>query len=394
MEGNQIQLRPIIKEHDHLFLEIEKRIIKVFQTEIYRPLIHVLASQMGVKRRKISNSSENLKDALDSGRITYSRGAFRGKFNTYLTKELKAIGAVWDAKTSSFKLKMEEIPYALQIVIGSSSVAFTGKLAVLAKVLSQVDPEKISEKIFVEAPIRATLDEVDDTFRKSIKAIPKPSRKRRKGSNPNLPIASPSIPPSPSPLGITEGFKNPYDAVMEKAFGNTGVSQKTPQGITVSPKLTKEQRAEIASEYQDNIRRSIKGFSIEQVKSLREKIELSARAGNRYESLIKVLETEYGLTTSRAKFIARQETNLFLASFKKARYTSVGSEKYIWGCVKMPHDTSPDHHTLGNVRYYHGILEGSTQRWDNPPPTDAKGNKNNPLEDYNCRCFAIPLIEF
>ncbi len=123
-------------------------------------------------------------------------------------------------------------------------------------------------------------------------------------------------------------------------------------------------------------------------------IETSITAGNRYDSLIKVIERQYGVMTSKARFIARQETNLFLAAFKKARYTSAGSQTYIWGCVKMPHDTSPDHHTLGNVRYYHGILEGSIQRWDNPPPTDAKGNRNNPLEDFGCRCFAIPQIEF
>jgi uncharacterized protein with gpF-like domain len=42
----------------------------------------------------------------------------------------------------------------------------------------------------------------------------------------------------------------------------------------------------------------------------------------------------------------------------------------------------------------HRALDGTIQDFKNPPITDKYGNRNNPKEDFGCRCQAIPIVSF
>jgi SPP1 gp7 family putative phage head morphogenesis protein len=116
------------------------------------------------------------------------------------------------------------------------------------------------------------------------------------------------------------------------------------------------------------------------------KISENVLSGKRYENMEKVIRKSYGVTERKAKFLARQETGIMMAQFKKIRYTDAGIQKYKWRCVVG----SPNH----PVRKMHERLNGTTQFFSEPPITDNKGNRNNPGEDYNCRCTAIPIVTF
>ena len=120
--------------------------------------------------------------------------------------------------------------------------------------------------------------------------------------------------------------------------------------------------------------------------------------GNRREALIKKFMESYNVTENKAKVWARQETNLLMAKFKETKYLEAGVEEYEWRCVHMPHQPSPTAiYKPGEVRYSHAILEGKIFSWKNPPVTTRPGEKqrrNNPGQDYQCRCFALPLVRF
>jgi len=60
---------------------------------------------------------------------------------------------------------------------------------------------------------------------------------------------------------------------------------------------------------------------------------------------------------------------------------SGGVGEYIW-------QTQRD----DRVRDRHRELEGTVQRWDDPPEIDDKGTKGNPGDAWNCRCNAVPVI--
>jgi SPP1 gp7 family putative phage head morphogenesis protein len=165
--------------------------------------------------------------------------------------------------------------------------------------------------------------------------------------------------------------------------------RSTLKAITVAPQLTPAQRQRIAEEWQDNLRLWIKDFTQAEIQKLRKDLQKSAMAGNRYESAVKTIQRSYGVTERKAKFLARQETSLLMTKHKQVRYEEAGVKEYRWRCVAG----SKNH----PVRPWHKALEGKVFRWDNPPITTEPGQpvrRNNPGQDYNCRCFAQPIVKF
>lgn len=161
---------------------------------------------------------------------------------------------------------------------------------------------------------------------------------------------------------------------------------ETLKKITVEPKFSKEQREKVASEYENNTKLYIQKWTEEEIVKLRKRMQKHAVSGGRYEDMISTIQKSYGVSHGKAKFLARQETGLLMAKFKEARYLDAGVDEYIWGCVAG----SKNH----PVRPMHKRLEGKKFKWNNPPITDEKGNRNNPGCDYNCRCFARPIVRF
>jgi SPP1 gp7 family putative phage head morphogenesis protein len=95
------------------------------------------------------------------------------------------------------------------------------------------------------------------------------------------------------------------------------------------------------------------------------------------------------VSANKAKFLARQETSLMTTKLKETRYREAGVNEYKWKTVAGS--------KLHPVRPSHKILEGRIFRWDDPPITTPPGEavrRNNPGQDYNCRCFAQPIVRF
>lgn len=99
-------------------------------------------------------------------------------------------------------------------------------------------------------------------------------------------------------------------------------------------------------------------------------------AGLRFEDLAKEVERIGGVTESRAKLIARDQTSKMNAAFNKTRQTSLGIDRYVW-------QTSGDE----RVREEHAANDGEVFRWDRPPVT------GHPGDDVNCRCVPVPYFD-
>lgn len=93
--------------------------------------------------------------------------------------------------------------------------------------------------------------------------------------------------------------------------------------------------------------------------------------GMRWETLVKQIERDGGITENRAKLIARDQTSKMNAAFNQERQQQVGIEKYEWS-------TSRDE----RVRPEHEDMDGKTCRWDDPPIVD--GEPAHPGEPINC----------
>lgn len=336
LDRNYIELKPI-KEYPGYQDLIEKKIVKLFLDELYTPIIIMLNQPVStIKNSKMGISI--LINAIKEEKIYYSEGQFYGKFNAYISKELQFHGAKWDKKNNSYKIEMSQLPMDVRLVIAVSQVSIDDKLKKIERKLEEIASEDLSDKLNISSILDRNLFKLEKDFQKSI------------------------------------------------------------ENITVEPQLTDEQRKKLADEWENNMRLYIKTFSDDQIKELRQKVKENVNLGIRRENLIKIFQESYGVTYNKAKFWAHQETNLMMAKYKETKYVSAGIPEYKWACVHMPHQSSPQAiYKPGDVRYSHGILEGKIFNWNDPPvttPPDQAQRRNNPGQDYNCRCFAIPVYRF
>lgn len=85
---------------------------------------------------------------------------------------------------------------------------------------------------------------------------------------------------------------------------------------------------------------------------------------------------------SRVNLIARDQTLKLNSAITQHRCRAAGIDKYEWS-------TSLDE----RVRPGHAALEGQSFSWSDPPETNDDGDRNNPGEDFQCRCVACPILE-
>lgn len=102
--------------------------------------------------------------------------------------------------------------------------------------------------------------------------------------------------------------------------------------------------------------------------------------GIRHEELAKQIEQyldpEEGPVASRAKLIARDQISKLNGQMNQLRQSDLGISRYRW-------------RTVGDerVRDSHRENDGKIFSWDEPPET------GHPGEDYQCRCWAEPVLE-
>lgn len=147
--------------------------------------------------------------------------------------------------------------------------------------------------------------------------------------------------------------------------------------ITVEPYLNTVLDAFVA----DNVA-LVKSVSSGRLPELERLVGQGLREGLRNEELRNRIEHKFGVTRSRASLIARDQVGKFNGELTELRQKKAGIEEYDW-------DTSQDE----RVRPAHASLQGTRQRWDDPPVVDPRtGRRANPGGDYQCRCNAIPVI--
>lgn len=320
----QIKLKPVeasVQEEDRL----TKRIIALFEKEFFAPIL----KELGLKKSSIQNAKDDLIKAIRSGQLVYQKGYFLGKYSSTLTRELRGLGAKWDRKQGAWMIPLSNLPTEIQSEISQAEARFISRATKLDTLLSQVNPEKLAEKLDV---------------------------------------------------------KDIFDASLFKADKKISESLNT---IGIKDELSKERAEKIATEYVHNLEKYIVGFTAEKTAKLREKIREATLKGIRYEAFISDIQMEYGVTLEKARFWARQENNLMVAKLRETRFRESGVTQYQWRTVAG----SPNH----PVRDSHKALNGKIFSWDKPPVTSDQGKpirRNNPGEDYNCRCIAIPVVEF
>ena len=139
----------------------------------------------------------------------------------------------------------------------------------------------------------------------------------------------------------------------------------------------------------------IKSVATEFKQQISETIMTNVQSGKRSTDLITQIKERYSVSQSRAKLIARDQTSKLNGSLVKARAQAVGSKTYIWSGA-MDERSRQDHK----------VMQGKTCKWNDPTVYSDDGGETwkkrkqiggveaHPTEPINCRCAALPVVEF
>lgn len=146
--------------------------------------------------------------------------------------------------------------------------------------------------------------------------------------------------------------------------------------------LSEEAKNKLARMYADSLKPYIKKFGSEEINDIRALVKANAETGYRFDSLVKRIENRYDVSKTKASFLARQETALYTSAARRQRFGDVGITSYIWR-------TAGD----AEVRADHRKLNGRVFEYSRPPVVDeATGRRDNPGQDFNCRCVDEPVL--
>jgi len=130
----------------------------------------------------------------------------------------------------------------------------------------------------------------------------------------------------------------------------------------------------------------IKSITDEHLSDVEQIVLRNVKAGNSPAVISRELRDAFSLTSNRARLIARDQTGKFHSRLTRLRYEGAGLSRYKWRTLFD-----------GRVRDDHEDLEGTIHEFKNPPVTvttgKRQGQRNNPGEDIQCRCWAEPIFE-
>lgn len=139
----------------------------------------------------------------------------------------------------------------------------------------------------------------------------------------------------------------------------------------------------------------IKSVATEFKQEISDTIMANVQSGERSTNLITQIKERYGVSQSRAKMIARDQTSKLNGSLVKARSQALGSKTYTWSCVMDE-----------RARQDHKVMNGKLCKWDDATVFSDDGGKTwkkrkqiggvelHPTEPINCRCAALAVIDF
>lgn len=331
-------LKPI-EQKDSWSLGLNQELQRLFYDVIYQPLI-----ESEPKESKANAVSYRIVDGLKKGTISYRNGVFKAvHWNAALSKELKELGARWDKSSASFKLIPSMMPPKLRTA------------ALLSEEADLKSYNEMMQKLEKVPEIMKARTKVMD-LNKYSHIVGKKVDKQYKQTVIDVMSVNPSLKPAQRIL-----FDEKYVMTVSKPIRKT-----------------------ISKSYGANVKKSANKFSDEEVQKLRKMVEQQIMTGRPRSELVDKIQSRLKIGKDRAKFIARQETSLFTAQYKQAQYAASEIDDYKWRTVGD-----------GAVRHDHKKLNNTLQKFSDPPVTnEITGAKNNPGEDFNCRCVASPKVSW
>lgn len=298
-------------------------------------------------KKTILNSNNALITAIRTGKIYYNNGLFTGSFNSLISRELSKF-AKYNRRTKKWEGLAPPDVSAAAVVANSKGEKLNKRIKwAVDRIPARVEAEVGKLKYSISKPLEEMSKEADKTL---------------------------------SSIGVT--------------------AEMTPE---LSERLT--------DNYTNNQNINITNWTEVEITRLRDVIEQNVLSGYNRKELQDLIMVEYGVSQDKAKFLARQETSLFLSEVRDERYVSAGLEFYKWsnsndvrvvgnpgGKYPMPSKGHGNHWLMqGKICkfsdasvYADNIEDARAGKWKSKSSIGAE-NKH-PGQAYGCRCTSIPIV--
>ncbi len=340
----KIGLQPYVP-NPNIWEGVEESLSRIFWDIIFAGLSKIIHDEMkieypqldfgGLGRARESASDTELSilsRALRNGKVQYSAGKFSGGFNATLSRILLDLGAKYNETEKVYTIADELVPKNIKVSADSYLEKCKSANKKLMKYLKETYL-KITQKGTKITPTQLGAD-----------------------------------------VAISKMVKD-FDDHTRDAANQLSLTFDIP---------TKEDIKKMEAEYTRNMELWVKKFSKEQISELRKITEANARQGYRSDKLISEIQSRYDVCESKAKFLARQETALFVSKYSENKYLKANINRYVWRTAG-DNDVRPGHREL-NGR----IFDFKTKA---PAKYMSTGKPENAGEDFNCRCVGVPLVE-
>lgn len=261
--------------------EIEKKIKIVFLNLFNIPVSELLSEENVI----IKNFNNPIIDAIRINRIYYVDGAFYGRFNSSISRELKKLGAVFNGTKKAWELDV--LPAEVSTALAQIDSKFANINHQIVNILDNVNVDELIKTAEITIEYNHAIDKMEFDFNKSLASI------------------------------------------------------------SIIPELTPKTKQIIADQWGENLNLYIKNWADENILELREKVLANTFRGQRAENLVQMLRDNYHVSESKAKFLARQETSMLMSKYRETRYQDIGSQKYRWSGSNDERERE-DHKELNN----------------------------------------------
>lgn len=250
------------------------------QTYFYDFFWKEILELLHVGRPRVNRNNDvvtALLEAIREGRVTFDAGVFRGRFDAKISRELSHF-ATFDARTREWR--------------GNPPPEVKG-----AAIVAKSKAEDLSRRI------TSLIDEI--------------------------------------PARVAAEVDRLQYSIEEPLFSMNQQANQDLRSVGIDLDITPELQERLLTDYTNNQNLNIKNWTPEQVTRLRDMIQKNALRGYNREELRDMIASEYGVTMNKARFLARQETSLFMATVRDTRYQTAGVNIVQWS-------TAGDQRVVGN----------------------------------------------
>ena len=184
-------------------------------------------------------------------------------------------------------------------------------------------------------------------------------------------------------------------AAVREAAESTSAYNASQLGsiLPIDPSHATDQ-AQINAFIEENVD-LITRFSDHASNRMRTQIARAIANGTNGRELREIIQRTFQVSESRARLIARDQIGKLTGQLNEGRQRRAGVTQYEWVTVndeRVRGRKTKNGKIVGRGRHWQ--LHGRVFSWDKPPQVSTDGRHMHPGQDYQCRCQAVPVIDF